>query len=59
MFEDSPKGTESAFYAGMKCIALTTMHKKEEFDDVNILKFISSYSHDLFQSLTSKVNQEA
>ena len=51
VFEDSPKGTESALQAGMKCVALTTMHRPEEFDDVNIIKFIDHYSPGLFESL--------
>jgi haloacid dehalogenase superfamily, subfamily IA, variant 3 with third motif having DD or ED len=51
VFEDSPKGTESALHAGMKCVALTTMHRPDEFDDVNIIKFIDHYSPDLFESL--------
>ena len=51
VFEDSPKGTESALQAGMKCVALTTMHRPGEFDDVNIIRFIDSYSAGLFESL--------
>ena len=51
VFEDSPKGTESALHAGMKCVALTTMHRPDEFDDVNIIKFIDHYSPGLFESL--------
>ena len=51
VFEDSPKGTESALHAGMKCVALTTMHQPDEFDDVNIIQFIDSYSPLLFESL--------
>src|SRR5215203_2676317 len=29
VFEDSPKGAESAFNAGMDCIIVTTLHKPE------------------------------
>ncbi len=54
VFEDSPKGTEAALQAGMKCIAITTMHKKEEFDDTNIIRFIDAYSSELFQFLMNK-----
>jgi HAD superfamily hydrolase (TIGR01509 family) len=49
VFEDSPKGTEAALRAGMDCVAITTMHTKEEFDNTNIIKFIDSYSPELFQ----------
>jgi len=51
VFEDSPKGTESALHAGMKCVALTTMHQPDEFDQVNIIKFIDHYTPGLFESL--------
>jgi len=55
VFEDAPKGVEAAANAGMKCVALTTMHTKEEFaaydniiafgkdyNDKNILNFFGS-----------------
>jgi beta-phosphoglucomutase len=32
VFEDAPKGVESAANAGMDCVVLTTMHVKEEFE---------------------------
>ena len=51
VFEDSPKGTESALHAGMKCVALTTMHQPDEFDHVNIIKFIDHYTPGLFEFL--------
>jgi HAD superfamily hydrolase (TIGR01509 family) len=51
VFEDSPKGTESALHAGMNCVALTTMHEPDEFDNVNIIRFTDSYSAGLFESL--------
>lgn len=45
VFEDAPKGVESALLAGMKCIVLTTTHTPEEFKDYsNILTFISDYN---------------
>lgn len=52
VFEDSPMGILAAENAGMKCIALTIMHQKEEFDNNNIIKFIDSYSPELFASVT-------
>ncbi|OWK70168.1 HAD family phosphatase [Pedobacter sp. AJM] len=45
VFEDAPKGVESALLAGMKCIVLTTTHTLAEFEDYsNILTFISNYN---------------
>lgn len=44
VFEDSPKGAESALNAGMKSIIITILHKKEEFlTYTNIIGFISDY----------------
>jgi beta-phosphoglucomutase len=45
VFEDAPKGVEAARNAGMKSVALTTMHPREEFkhpDD--ILMFVADYT---------------
>ena len=53
VFEDSPKGTEAALRAGMKCVAITTMHTREEFDDTNIIRFIDFYSPDLLQQINN------
>lgn len=45
VFEDAPKGVESAMHAGMKTIVLTTMHGKESFVDYpNILAFVEDYT---------------
>jgi beta-phosphoglucomutase len=45
VFEDSPKGAESALNAGMNCIINTNLHKKEEFDSYkNIIGFIENYN---------------
>ena len=44
VFEDAPKGVESAANAGMKCVVITTMHGKEEFAKYdNVLFFIEDY----------------
>lgn len=44
VFEDAPKGVESALNAGMKAIVITTMHGKEEFSTYNnVLGFIDNY----------------
>lgn len=52
VFEDAPKGVESALNAGMKCIVLTTTHKVEEFDEYNnVLAFIADYKDEKLNSL--------
>ncbi|MBL0359010.1 MAG: HAD family phosphatase [Chitinophagaceae bacterium] len=53
VFEDSPKGVETAANAGMQCVVLTTMHTKEEFSGFdNIISVIEDYTdkklHQLF-----------
>lgn len=35
VFEDAPKGVESARNAGMDCVVITTFHEVEEFDNYN------------------------
>jgi beta-phosphoglucomutase len=45
VFEDVPKGIESAVNAGMKAVVITSLHKENEFNSFNnILSFISSYN---------------
>lgn len=45
VFEDSPKGVETALNAGMKSVALTTMHTRDEFNQFNnIICFIEDYT---------------
>lgn len=45
VFEDAPKGVESALKAGMLCIVLTTTHTIEEFEGYpNILTYIEDYN---------------
>lgn len=52
VFEDAPKGVEAAANAGMKAVALTTTHTKEEFEGLdNILFFIDDYLDEKLQSL--------
>jgi HAD superfamily hydrolase (TIGR01509 family) len=52
VFEDAPKGVEAAQNAGMKCVALTTMHTKEEFSAYhNIIAFIEDYTDPVIQDL--------
>lgn len=44
VFEDAPKGVEAAANAGMKAVAITTMHTKEEFSGYNnIIAYTKDY----------------
>ena len=44
VFEDAPKGVESAQNAGMQTVVLTTMHSKDEFAGYkNVIAFIEDY----------------
>ncbi|RZL44046.1 MAG: HAD family phosphatase [Pedobacter sp.] len=52
VFEDAPKGVESALNAGMKSIVLTTTHEIEEFDSYsNILGFIDNFNNPIIKTL--------
>ena len=45
VFEDAPKGVESAYNAGMPCFVLTTTHPKEDFAAYdNIIGFAKDYT---------------
>jgi beta-phosphoglucomutase family hydrolase len=45
VFEDAPKGVEAAQNAGMKCVAITTAHPKEDFSRyTNVVAFIKDYT---------------
>jgi HAD superfamily hydrolase (TIGR01509 family) len=45
LFEDAPKGVEAGERAGMPAVALTTMHKRDEFLQYsNVLHFIGDYT---------------
>lgn len=44
VFEDAPKGVEAASNAGMKAVAITTMHTPDEFKQYNnIIAFTKDY----------------
>ncbi|QPH40256.1 HAD family hydrolase [Pedobacter endophyticus] len=52
VFEDAPKGVESALNAGMKCIVLCTTHSAAEFEGYpNILGYIVNYNDQKLNSL--------
>ena len=52
VFEDTPKGAETALNAGMKCIVLTTTHQQHEFEHLdNVLYFAPDYTDDYFKNL--------
>ncbi len=52
VFEDAPKGIEAAQNAGMKCVALTTMHTTDEFSAYNnIIAFIEDYNDPALNNL--------
>jgi beta-phosphoglucomutase len=45
VFEDVPKGVESAVNAGMKSVVITSLHQENEFVSfTNILHFINNYA---------------
>ncbi|HEX8376881.1 MAG TPA: HAD family phosphatase [Pedobacter sp.] len=54
VFEDNPKGVESALRGGMKSVVLTTMHEEHEFNEMpNILKFVKDYNDPYLDKLLS------
>jgi len=52
VFEDAPKGVEAAARAGMKSVAITTLHAGHEFKGLsNILFFAQDYTGSAMQAL--------
>jgi len=52
VFEDSPKGAESALNAGIQCIIITTLHEKHEFSNYkNVIGFINDFEGSLIKHL--------
>lgn len=56
VFEDTPKGAETAQNAGMECIVLTTTHHPDEFKYLgNIVHFAADYTGVYFKNLLKDV----
>jgi beta-phosphoglucomutase len=54
VFEDAPKGVEAARNAGMRVVVITTMHRKDEFEQgPHIIEFIDDYTDNLLAELFS------
>lgn len=52
VFEDAPKGVESARRAGMKAVVITTLHEAQEFDKYdNVLMCVNDYTDQRLDSL--------
>jgi beta-phosphoglucomutase family hydrolase len=54
VFEDTPKGVECAYHAGMKAVVVNTMHEAAEFSALdNILFFAKDFTSISFQKVSS------
>jgi beta-phosphoglucomutase family hydrolase len=52
VFEDTPKGAESALNAGINCVIITTLHRREEFsNNENVIGFISTFDDPFIKNL--------
>jgi HAD superfamily hydrolase (TIGR01509 family) len=52
VFEDAPKGAESALNAGIDCIIITTLHRPEEFYHYNnVIAFINDFKDQALRQL--------
>lgn len=56
VFEDSPKGVESAKRAGMKAVVLTTMHEEHEFTaNDHVLLFVKDFTDERLNGLLEEM----
>jgi len=56
VFEDTPKGVESAYLAGMKAVVVNTMHEEAEFSAFNnILFFAKDFTGISFHKVLSSL----
>jgi beta-phosphoglucomutase len=52
VFEDAPKGVESAGRAGIKSVVITTLHSSNEFAELsNVLMYVKDYKDPRFSTL--------
>ena len=52
VFEDAPKGVESALNAGMKCVVLTILHEEHEFPSYkDVIGFVKDYTDPVVRKL--------
>lgn len=59
VFEDAPKGVESAANAGMDCVVITTMHEKEDFAAYrNVVGFIEHYDEASLRDIFFRASQK-
>ena len=57
VFEDSPKGVESAKRAGMKAVVLTTMHEEHEFTaNDHVLLYVKDFTDERLETLFDSKN---
>ena len=52
VFEDAPKGVESAANAGMQTVVITTTHEQKEFAEYkNVIAFVKDYDDEYLKQL--------